>query len=86
MTGGEKRSLLKTKVEQAESYRPARPKSDGDEDGEMEEEEEEEAYAGPTALVHVKEAQSAWQAMRSRSFGRHSEPWSPPPNWPVKTA
>lgn len=66
MTGGEKRSLLKTKVEQAESYRPARPKSDGDEDGEMEEEEEEEAYAGPTALVHVKEAQSAWEAMRSR--------------------
>ena len=68
MTGEERETMLSRKVEQATSYRKPKKKK-LNEDGEEiddDEEEEEVAYDGPSALVHVKEPQNAWESMKQR--------------------
>jgi hypothetical protein len=64
MTGASKDNLTR-RVEQAESYRRAK-KDEGDEDEDDEDADKEEKEAGPSALVHVKDPKSAWEAMKER--------------------
>ena len=57
---------LRTKVQQAASYRKASEVKKGDGDEEEEEEEAEPVDKGPSAMVHVKEPTSQWDVMRER--------------------
>jgi hypothetical protein len=61
MTGQNKQTTLSKKVQQAETYKKPTKKSDDDD-----EEEEEEVYDGPSAIVLVKEPESAWERMKQR--------------------
>ena len=67
LKGENKKSGLRAKVQQAESFQRA---SDVKEKGEVgegeEEEEEEEKDKGPSALVHVKDPVSQWDVMKQR--------------------
>lgn len=59
LQGKDKKTGLRTKVQQAESFR----RGDASEEGEDKEEEKDK---GPSELVHVKEAESEWEKMRQR--------------------
>lgn len=54
-----KETNLRRVVQQASSFRKVTP-TDGDEDDEA------PAYEGPTAMVHVKDPENAWDAMKAR--------------------
>lgn len=58
--GSKKKTGLRAKVQQAESFRR------GDEVAEGEGEEKEEKEKGPSAIVHVKEPDSEWEKMKQR--------------------
>ena len=58
--GSKKKTGLRAKVQQAESFRR------GDEVPEGEGEEKEEKEKGPSAIVHVKEPDSEWEKMKQR--------------------
>ena len=62
MVGETKETRLKTKVQQAESFRPAKKSEDDDED----DPDKEPVDAGPSALVVVKEPKGAWEQMKER--------------------
>lgn len=69
MMGTDKESTLTRKIDQAESYRPAKPQDDEDDDEDEDgnpKKKKEEVPAGPSALVVVKEAKSPWEQMKDR--------------------
>lgn len=70
MRGGQKSSLSRT-VQQAASFKKAKPKAAGAEgdEGQAEEEEEASKPSGPSALVLVKEPVSQWERMKQRLEG-----------------
>jgi len=69
MTGRDsKESLLKRKVEQAESFRtaPMEDKGDDGEDGVVADKHSTTTGSVPSSIVVVKESKSAWDAMKDR--------------------
>ena len=66
MVGEDRETMLSRKVEQAATYRKPKKKKVNEDGEEVEEEEEEAPYDGPSAIVHVKEPQNAWESMKQR--------------------
>ena len=66
LKGENRKSGLRAKVQQAESYRRAADMQKDEGEGEEEQEEEEAREKGPSALVHVKDPVSQWDVMKQR--------------------
>ena len=69
MVGEDRETMLSRKVEQAATYRKPKKKKvneDGEEVDDEDSKEDEVPYDGPSAIVHVKEPQNAWESMKQR--------------------